>query len=431
VRFEKYLLSAAWLCVLLVGRDAFGAPLDRSVSSSHQFIVYGTTTPLRGAVAEVAEKTKASVLNVLRQRDGWKIPIVLNLQFPQANVPEIPPAALRFSQTGSGLKIQLDLTITADVDVTALRRQLLRVTLLEMIYRQAPDLPAGSYYVEPPDWLVEGLLAADPSQDRAAMSQAIEPLITANKVPSLEEFLGQHLSLLDSAGQMLYRACSLAFLQLLLNDSGGPARLAHYINNLSQESSDPVSDLKVQFPVLGGGADVDALWKTSVTGLRNFNYGLLTATDTERELGKLVGNWKGTQPIPGATNLLQLSNKKISRSQAIQLRQLKENLMLLGAQANPILRPVVLEYAQIAARVAEGRTKGVAPRLARISAQRERIQGRAGEIDDYMNWFEATKPETSSGEFGGYLRAAAQSDEERPRRHDPISVYLDVLEEQF
>ena len=169
MRLEKQLVFGAGF-LLFLGADAICAPVERSVSASHQFIIYGATTPLRGAVAGVAEKTKAHILNILRQRDGWKIPILINLQFPQANVPEIPPAALRFSQTGSGLKIQLDLTITADLDVTALRRQLHRVTLLEMIYRQEPDLPAGSFYVEPPDWLIEGLLAADPSQDHSLFS---------------------------------------------------------------------------------------------------------------------------------------------------------------------------------------------------------------------------------------------------------------------
>jgi hypothetical protein len=48
-----------------------------------------------------------------------------------------------------------------------------------------------------------------------------------------------------------------------------------------------------------------------------------------------------------------------------------------------------------------------------------------------MNWYEATKADTASGAFISYLRTAGQSDELRSRRRDPISVYLDALEEQF
>ena len=43
-------------------------------------------------------------------------PIVIHAQYPQANLPEIPRAVLNLSQTGFGLKIQLDLTITSDVN---------------------------------------------------------------------------------------------------------------------------------------------------------------------------------------------------------------------------------------------------------------------------------------------------------------------------
>ena len=33
--------------------------------------------------------------------DNWKTPIVINLEFPQANLPDVPSRALYFSQTGS------------------------------------------------------------------------------------------------------------------------------------------------------------------------------------------------------------------------------------------------------------------------------------------------------------------------------------------
>jgi hypothetical protein len=53
-------------------------------------------------------------------------PFIVNLQPQQANVPEIPPADLRFSQTGFGIKLQLDLTISKNVDVSLVERELLR-----------------------------------------------------------------------------------------------------------------------------------------------------------------------------------------------------------------------------------------------------------------------------------------------------------------
>ena len=53
------------------------------------------------------------------------------------------------------------------------------------------------------------------------------------------------------------------------------------------------------------------------------------------------------------------------------------------------------------------------------------------EIDDYMNWYEATQMESQSGAFNDYLKAANQSQVSAPKRHDPLSVYLDALEDQI
>src|SRR2546423_10738251 len=119
VKLALHLLLSIGFCVVLSNGQLMAAPLGPSISASRQFIVYGETIALRGALADLAEDTKTNLLNLLGQRDEWKVPIILHLEFPQANMPEIPPASLRFSQTGSALKIQLDLTIGTDFDVLA------------------------------------------------------------------------------------------------------------------------------------------------------------------------------------------------------------------------------------------------------------------------------------------------------------------------
>src|ERR1051325_8900166 len=124
------LLLSVFICQALSG-----ALPDHTISPSRQFVVYGASNSLRGAISQVAEQTKTDLLEFLHQPDRWKTPIIINLQSPQANVPELPPAALRFSQTGSGLKLQLDLTITQSADMSLVERALLRAILLEMIYR--------------------------------------------------------------------------------------------------------------------------------------------------------------------------------------------------------------------------------------------------------------------------------------------------------
>ena len=76
--------------VLMLATIVSGAAPERTVSTSRQFVVYGADVALRGAVSQLAEETKTNLLALLRRTDSWETPIVVNLQYPQANRPELP-----------------------------------------------------------------------------------------------------------------------------------------------------------------------------------------------------------------------------------------------------------------------------------------------------------------------------------------------------
>ena len=405
------------------------APPARSVSPSQQFIVYGADAALRGAVSELAERTKANFLALLRRPDRWKTPVIINLQLPQANLPKIPAAELRFSQTGFGLKLQLDLTIARDADGSLVERALLRAILLEMIYRSQPDIAVGTRYLQPPDWLLDGALALTPGRDRGPL---VEALLLSDKIIPLEELLRPgRISGLDSPARLLYRAYSFALVQWLVGATGGPEQLARYIDNLSRSSTDPLADLRAQFPTLDGRTE--KTWRSSVARLSaTQSYQLLTFAETERRLGDLL---RVRISDPGhPTRMVQLddlSQRKILSVEIAAIATLSQELLLLEARANPILRPIVQEYQQIAALLVNSKRKGLTRRLAQLQANRARITSRMSEIDDYMNWFEATQSKTKSGAFADYLKAVQGQNEARPQRRDALSVYLDAMEEQF
>ena len=401
-----------------------------SVSPSRQFIIYGADARLRGTISELAEQTKSNLLALLGQRDEWKTTVIINLQPQQANLPEIPPTDLRVSQTGFGTKLQLDLTVGQNLDGSLVERQLLRAVLLEMIYRNESDLAPGATLVEPPDWLVEGMLALTPGRDREVLAEALS---TTDKEKSLQEFLGQRFDLLDSAGRTLYRAYSIALVQLLL-DEGGRARLARYIGNLSHSSNDPVADLKVRFPQLRH--DLEKKWRFTVTRLgERPTYQLLTFAESERRLEELlqikISNSSRNGDQPKTTELSELAGRKASRDEKAAVDQMSKALLLLIGTAHPILRPVAREYQQIATLLARGKRRRIAKRLSNLDYTRRELAARMGEIDDYMNWFEATQMQRRSGVFNDYLKAAHQSEVFAPQRRDPLSIYLDALADHF
>src|SRR5260370_16143603 len=417
------------LLIFVSSQSLRAAPPARSVSPSQQFIIYGANATLRGAVSELAEQTKANLLALLRQPDGWKTPIVVNLQSAQANLPEIPPAALRFSQTGFGLKLQFDLTIGKDIDAPLVERELLRAVLLEMIYRSEPDVAPGTAFVEPPDWLLDGVPALTPERDRGPL---VEALLVSVKRMSLPEFLQQRPALVDSASRLVYRAYSLALVELLVGGIDGHSRLVRYIHNLSRASNDPLAALKGQFPLLGN--DVEKTWQSAVARLGDAqSYQLLTFAETEQRLNELLRvRVSDAGKSPKQAQLSELAQSKPSVTEKMALSELSRNLVLFAIRAKPVMRPIVREYQQIAALLARGKHKRIIERLARLQMTHTKLVARMSDVDDYMNWFEATQSNRGSGLFADYLKTPGDSEIPAPRRRrDALSVYLDSLAEQF
>jgi len=416
------------LFALAQWQPIYGAQPEHSTSPSRQFVIYGEDAKVRGAISGLAEQTKTNFLRLLRQRDDWKTPVVINLQPQQANVPDIPTADLRFSQTGFGIKLQLDLTISKIIDVSLVERELLRGILLEMIYREQPHIAAGAVLVEPPDWLIDGVLAFTPGRDRGPLIEAIGN--TGKPLP-LEKFLDQRPGLVDSTGRTLYRAYSFALVQMLLDGKNGGTQLAKYIDNLSDSSNDPLEDLKAQFPLLAD--DADRTWQVALNRLKSLQpFRLLTLAESERRLDELLSLKisKPNKPVK-LVMLEDLAQHKLSASEKMTLDQLKRDLMFFVPQSNPVLRPIGREYQEIVALLARGKHRGVLKRLSRLDLTRQQLATRVTEVDDYMNWFEATQMGSGSGNFSGYLKAVDQSQGPAPRRHDPLSVYVDALEDQF
>ncbi len=381
-------------------------------------MVFGGSTELRGLVSGAAEGVKARLLGLLQAPDRWKIPILINLQMPQANLPEVGPAALRFSQTGAGLKIQVDLLVPRKFDPATLTHEVTRALLLEMTYRASPELPAGQPYTPPPEWLVEGLEGADNNG---------EPLPATNFM-TLAKLLQQDPALLDSQSQLLYRAQASVLTRTLATMPGGASALKALILNLPQARGDPLADLQRHFSSLG--STPEEMEKTWQKTLARTSTGQSSVLDAFATTGSALDEILKTKIADnGKTSFLEACRNSRTRVEAKAAQTLSQNLMLLSARAHPLLRPVMLEYEQMSEALSKNRRRGVAARAKRAADLRAKLQSRMESVDDYLNWFEATQAADSSGQFSGYLRAA-ENLEAVSRRHDPLSVYLDAMDAQ-
>ena len=417
---------------LLALASASAAP-EQSISTSRQFIVYGTEIGARAAICDLAERTKRDLLALLDERDRWTTPIVINAQYPQANLPELPRLAVNVSQTGFGLKLQLDLILDSEVRRTEVRRELLRALLLEMIYRGDTNVPAGTICVSPPDWLLEGIPAEQSDMPPDRVSNLLALPMNARTVMPLERFLQQRPEPLDAPGRLLYRAYSFALVDLLSNAPEGRSGLTRFIVSLRAASNDSMAELQRHFPVLFESDDaVEKVWTKQVARLATEQpYRLLTIAETERRLEETLRVKISHRGVEKTYRLAEFAKFQMHPAAKTALALLTHELRQLAFRANPVYRPIISEYAKATALLLRGKTKGITARLERLRDTRQAAAAQMRAIDDYLNWFEATKVPGPSGAFADYMKAAESAAQPRQTKRDPISVYLDVLETQF
>jgi len=419
------------LSILLWSHSAIATSVERSISASRQFIVYDGDIQLRGVICDLAERTKLDLLRTIDQRDEWIIPIVINLQSPKANLPEMPRSELNFAQTGFGLKLQVNLQIDLNIKRSEVRRELLRILLLEMMYRRRIDLPAGTTYVPPPDWLLDGIPMQDDCESAKRSLSGVFPV--TNRILTLQEFLRLHEgSDLDEPSRVLFSGYAVALVELLTQSPQGRGRLARFIADLPFNSMDPMADLGAHFPLLNDITSAENIWKSHIERLvRSQPLQFLSVEETEKQLDEhllLAIQSEGRKKKFHIDEFSKVIRNPTARS---VFAQLCRDVNMLASRAHPICRPTVSAYARIGARLARGKTSGITEQLTRLQVSRKAITARARKVNDYMNWFEATQASQISGMFTETSKEADKRPRSEQRRHDPISVYLDVIETEF
>lgn len=385
---------------------------------------------MRGAICEFAEQTKRELLAVLGQRDNWTTPIVIDAQYPQANLPELPRLSVDVGQTGFGLKLQLDFVVNPETRPPELRRELLRALLLEIMYRGQVNIPAGTVYTAPPDWLLDGIPAAQSDLSRDQLRNLLALAARSGNILALEKFVAQRPELLDAAGRRLYRAYSYGLVDLLSHGPDGPARLTRFISDLPRASNDLVAELQNHFPGLLDASE--QTWGKHIVHLSTSQpYQLMGSGETEKILSEKLRIRFAERGSVKTYELEDYPDFLKARSATNVLSALTRDLSALATRANPVYAAVIGEYAEISARLARGKTSGITSRLERLRKTRQAVTAQMREIDDYLNWFEATSLDRPSGQFVDYIQAAERANRREQPKHDPISVYLDVLEAQF
>jgi hypothetical protein len=425
-----WLAASVAICLPVRGVDLRA----RSESSSKQFVVFSTDIRLRQRVASYAEELKADVLQLLGDSDHWKMPIVITLERASAQDSAAPPAQLRLVDTPAGQKIEINVKIGDDPASVNFQKYLLRALLLEYAYRGIP-VKGGTAYVEPPWWVVEGLVEMERRRDSGIDSDLFRRLVEANHLPPLEGFLMEKPEQLSPTAVAVDRALAMGLLQMLADQPRGHENLAHLVRAWPQSNGDPMALLAKQFPAVAGNRTTLQKWWT--VNLARFaavdRYQALTVAETDKTLAdllevELVINKAGEKKTFAVADFAHFMKLPASRT---TLAGRQTEIIALGTRANALMRPVVTGYEEILALLSRGKTHGLRDRLEKVEAYRAVVLRRTSEIADYLNWWEATQLKSRSGEFDNYLKTANEISEQDRKQTGPIGKYLDELEQEF
>ena len=407
---------------------------QRSESGTKQFVVYSEDVRLRQRVASFAEEVKREVLQLLNESDLWRAPVVITLAPATTLERGEPPARLRLAETQPGFKIEIQVKIGDDPAAVHLQKLLLRAVLLEYAYRE-PGIAGGEAVVEPPWWIIEGMIEMARRRAAGGESGLFQRLIETNRLPAIESFLAEKPDELGPTASAVDRVLAMALLELLLEQPGGREGLARLLRDWPQSNGDPVALLTRHFPVLGEGRlTLQKWWMLSLArfGAADRHQGL-SAEATDKALAPLLEFEIVTNKAGGKERFaVEEFDRylKLPASRAV-LGERRAEIIALSTRANALYRPVMADFEQIFALLARGKSRGVRARLAKAEEYRQRVLRRTVHIADYLNWFEATQSTSRSSAFDAYLKTAEEISERDRKQTGPVGRYLDEVERDF
>jgi hypothetical protein len=144
-----------------------------------------------------------------------------------------------------------------------------------------------------------------------------------------------------------------------------------------------------------------------------------TATPAKSGLVPVSLPLEGYEHILKREDRVAILNHNIATLRALELR------------VSPLFRPVVTGYLAAVTDLQQGKTKDMDKRLAALHQFALIAYQKSIAVRDYLDWFEASAGSGLSGKFEDFLELPKLIEKELPPRTDPISRYLDAIDQEF
>jgi hypothetical protein len=442
-------------------------------SSVHggQFRVHGKVKEQRDIILEEAENTRRMVAASLRQEPEFRFPIVVQIRETAALRPSQQPVWSAITQTDDGFRFEVNIVPQHDaVPGTELRQELVRCILAEILLRPHAGLDLSNKDVPPPDWLLHGVLELLDYQALGSPSEAFSTVFRLGRVLSIDDIFEADPRSMDSVSRMVYRASCCGLILTLMEQQNGSVHFGELCKLLAIMPGDDATAIARTFPKLSNSANsLGKWWSLQLATMAQPGMDeLMGPVDTEAQLTRALtlnipetttqaaapGEPKGgalrrifgkkkkeeageQQPAAVTTPAATVPLEEFARlngreDRATILAQVDLSLTQLALRAHPLYRPLIAEYRTILANITAGKKmKESAALLSSLTGLRHKLLKDMNAVEDYLNWYEATQIEGSTGAFRDYLKTAEQLRRPPPPRSDPISRYMDLMEQEY
>lgn len=437
--------------------------VNESSVQGGQFRVYGRIKEQRDIVLEEAERTRRTIMTVLRMNQEFVSPIVIQIRETSALVTGRQAVWTSVVQVGEGFRIELNMVPQQNaVDGPLLRRELVRCILAERLLRQHSAADLAGRETPPPDWMLYGLLELLDYQAMGRPSDSFSAVFRLGHVLSLEDIFSFNPEDVDSVSRMVYRASACGLLLMLLERSSGGKNFSSLCDTIALMPDNDMAAIARSYPELNSsGNSLGKWWSLQLAAMSQPGLDeLLTTQHTEQELVKALvlhlpaqpetaGQKKPKKglfskkkpdekaapaaPATAADYPLEEFTRATTRKDRAQIfGRVELALTQLSLRAHPLYRPVVGRYLALVKDLSEGKKEKEAARtIASLALMRSNLLADMSKVEDYLDWYEVTQAEGTSGTFHDYLRSVEETQRPLPPRRDPLSRYLNLMESEY
>lgn len=407
-------------------------------SRSKQFKVSGGDGLMRGSAAILAERTKDELLHLTEEEDQWKVGASIVLHGKEGDPLPESTTATRLVWIDEMPTLRLDVHLGEGLDEDRFKRAVTELLIYQRCLEHGKHKPTDAFAVVPP-WLSVGLCEASAWRLDETDRTLYAALFKRGGVFKLDELLSTttaELAKLDGATRAAYRVSSGALVMALLEQPEGKRGFRDFLKEVATYQGDMPILLRKHFPDLNLSENSLAKWwalQLANKGGLNLLSDVLTIQETEKELKQAL---QFSIPSGGGLQQKGLSAwKEVAELEGDQrfaaVRPAQEALIYLSYRCFPSYRPMLLEYQKLLIGLSRGKTEKLPERIQSLERSRKTMVTGAERARDYMDWFEITRARQTSGEFEDYLKLKERLKEERRVREDPVTQYLDRMNELF